>query len=368
MGKLHFCNNGKPVTQQVLNYQKSRQDIDFYPIQGYYNEYKDHWFNQISDYIDRDTFNSEFDFKLSRAVDKFSDTQSKDLATKYGWNDLGRFNRWFFKILSNWKSNIKTSSFRMKKRPSIQCPVCGRFVGRIDQEHLNHYRALSDLQKFFVWKNHIYETSTLPRVNAVTWGEKTFAKWRDLRKSKTKMYVDQKKRIDWPWRLPSGDKGVMCPFTRKVIARITEEHIRSLPGKFSRYAEYVSWENFIEKFPSSLIQSEVYSLEHTIHESYEGKTKLRDHVASDGRVSTSLPMIDYESICSGDIPSQFEYVFKTIDDIIVNEIDQDILKLLAAGYLAEDVADTLEIDRKEVRRRMRMVRDNTANLEKLLQE
>lgn len=366
MAKLHYCKNDVPVTHQVLKYQETRDYDDYQPIQDYYNEYKEQWYGQLEDYMDRDTFNSEFDFKLSRAVDKFSDTQSKHLAGKYGWTDLGRFNRWFFKVLSNWKSNVKTSAFRLKKRPHIQCPVCNRFVGRIDVPHLEHYKSISDLPKYFVYKGEIFETSAVPRVNAVTWGAKTAAKWRALQKANTKEFAADKQRVEWPWKMKDGTKGVMCPFTKKIVPQITEEYIRKLPDKHSRYAEHVKWEDFIEMYPNSLMQSEIYSLEHSSFETSEGKSSLRENVAADKRSSPASGGFDYQDLCSGNIPSEFEYTFHTIDEMISNDVDRSILKLLAMGYSVEDISGALEIERKEVRRRMRGVRDNGKDLEKLL--
>ncbi len=367
MGRLYFCSNGLPLNDQVMIYQDSRVSDDYLPIQSYYNEYKEQWFNQLEDYMDRETFDSEFDFRLSRAVDKFSEYRSKHLACRNGWTDLGRFNRWFFRILSNWKSNVKTSSFRLKKRPSTQCPICGRFVGRIEQVHLEHFKGLSDLPKHFVWKGEIFETTSVPRVNAVSWGKKTLPKWRSLQKSESKSYIKDKHRVDWPWFLKDGEKGVVCPFTKKIIPQITEMYIRTLPDKYSRYADPTKWADFVETYPSSIIQSEVYSLEHSIREGRSNeKAILRDRVASDSRISESMESLDYEMICAGKVPFRYENTFRTIDILVKSAIERDILKLIAAGYVIEDISDTLEIDRKEIRRRMRLIRDNIKDLESML--
>jgi len=328
---------------------------------------KNNRFSQLEDYMDRETFDSEFDFRLSRAVDKFSDQQSKHLANKNGWTDAGRFNRWFFKILSNWKSNVKTAAFRLKKRPSVQCPICGRFVGRIGKEHLEHFKGLSDLPRYFIWKEEIFETASVPRVNAVSWGIKTAPKWRSLRKSESKSYINDKHRVDWPWFLEDGEKGVICPFTKTIIRQITEDYIRTLPNKYSRYADPVEWEDFIEIYPSSIIQSEVYSLEHFIHEGRNNeKTSLRNCISMDSRTSSSVETLDYEMICAGKIPIRYENTFHTIDLLVKSTTDRDILKLIAAGYLIEDISETLEIDKKEIRRHMRLIRDNITDLESML--
>ena len=119
MSKLHYCNNGKPVTEQVVIYQETKDTRDYLPIQWYYDNYKDHWFAQLSDYMDRMTFEAEFDYKLSVAVGLFKATTAKRLQDKNGYGNIGAFNGLFYKILSNWKSNVKSAAFRVKRRPSI---------------------------------------------------------------------------------------------------------------------------------------------------------------------------------------------------------------------------------------------------------
>lgn len=353
MSRLHYCLNGNSVTDQILLYQKSKSPADYLPIQNYYNEYKDHWYAQIEDYIDRVSFESEFDFKLCRAVDSFKIETADSIAAAKGYARLGAFNGWFYKILANWKSNVKTSSFRLKKRSPVQCPICGRFVGRIDSEHLQHHKSISDLPRFFVYDNEIFETSAVPRVNAVSWGEKTPEKWKDLQKGQTKLYT--KKRVDWPWKLADGSKGVMCPFTKKVINQITVEYLQTLSEKHGRYAPVTSWESFVEKYPSSLIQSEMYSLDRAVFNGRDEKVFLKDHIVRAPKQSTGF---DYNQMCSGVVPVQFEHTFILIDKFVKNETDRKILKLTAVGYSVEDISDTLVMDKKDVRNRIKSVKTN----------
>lgn len=360
MARLHYCTNGVSVTEQVLKYQESRNPQDYLPVQEYYNDYKDHWHNQVDDYLDRQTFDSEFDYKLCKAVHSFKIETADSIAKEMGYTRIGAFNGWFYTILANWKSNVKTSSFRLKKRPSVQCPICGRFVARIDAEHLEHYRGISDLPKFFVYKGDIYETSAVPRVNAVTWGKKTQVKWRALQRANTKEYASEKKRVAWPWKLSNGQKGVMCPFTKNIVPQITVEYIQTLDNEHSRYADHFTYAEYAEQYPKSLMQSEIYSLDRA---SFEGDTKvsLKDYISQDQRFSSSLPSFGYDDICKGEIPPAFEHAFHTIDQVVINESDRTILKLITIGYSVEDISETLEMDRKEIRRRLRLVRDNGAS-------
>ncbi len=368
MSKLHYCENGTSVTEQVVRFRETRKCEDYMPIQLYYNDYKDQWFNQVGDYMDRQTFEGEFDFKLIRAVDTFNDKESKRLATKNGWSDVGRFNRWFFRILTNWKSNVKNSSFRLKKRPSVQCPVCGRRVARIDANHLQHYKTLKDLPKFFVWKGNIYELSVLPRVYVITWGKKTKDKWEALHSREYKRFSSEKRRARWPWRLRNGQRGAMCPFTKKIVMEINDEYIRSLPDKHNRYADPIEWERFIEHYPSSLIQSEVYSLDYHSSDQDED-VYLRDYIAKDYRsLYFSSSSMDYAKICRGEISTEYEFAFYTIDSIIPDEVDRIVLKLIAIGYSIEDISGTLQMDKKDVRRRIRLVRDSRQDLKLVLSE
>lgn len=360
VSNLHYCFNGVSVTDQVIQYQETREPEDYIPIQSYYNEYKEVWYLQVEDYMDRVTFDSEFDFKLCKAVNSFKIETADRIASKKGYGRLGAFNGWFYKILANWKSNVKSSSYRLKKRPGTQCPICGRFVGKIDVEHLQHYRAISDLPRYFVWRGEIYEMSTVPRVQAVSWGEKTLTKWKALQKSNFRDFAHEKKRVPWPWRFEDGTKGVMCPFTKKIIRQIDDEYLRSLPEKYKRYAESMSWERFIEIYPTSLIYTEIFSLD--CSNSRDNESQLRHRVSADHKNVNSGSYLDHSSICSGVIPLAFEDVFNTIDHIVLNESDRDILKLIASGYAIDDIAETLEVGKKEVRRRLRVVRDSYPEL------
>jgi hypothetical protein len=332
-------------------YRDCRRSEDFLPILFYYENYKDVWFAQLSDYMDRMTFESEFDFKLVHAINTFDPEHAEKNAVAKGLSRLGNFNRWFYKILTNWKSNVKTSSFRLKKRPPVTCPVCGRRVGRIDENHLQHWKTKSDLPRFMFWKGKIYDVFTKPAVYAVTWGDKTAAKWADFRAGKFKDYNDEKRRIRWPWRLPDGSRGVLCPFTKRIVPEITEEYIRSLPDKHSRYAEPTSWEEFVIRHPNALIQSEPYSLDHTVRD----EESFLSGMVAGGRPEDDD--LDYQEIQEGRVTQKYEYTFKTIEQCIHDEVDQGILKLIASGYEVDDIAETLEMEKKEVRRRIRAIRD-----------
>ncbi len=367
MAKLHYCANGRCVTEQVLAYQVTRDNEDYKPIKEYYDDYKECWYQQIEEYIARDEFDAEFNYKVLRAVETFDGGRAESLAKKNKWSSLGMFNRWLYRVLFNWKSNIKTSSYRYKKRPSVQCPVCGRMVTKIDEEHLNHYKTLSDLPSFVVWKGDIYEVCTSVKPYIYTWGEKTIAKWK-LLNGEPKECSQLKKRIRWRWYDSSDKKGVLCPFTRRIVDEISNEYLRTLSDKFNRYAQKMSWFEFAEKHPEQLIEAEVYSLDYMESDALDQEGFLKDHLSSVRRTEDSVPLMDHEMIKSHEVHLDYEYAFHAIEECIKDSQDQEILKMITSGYRVEDIPDVLGIDKKDVRKRIKAIRDSAKDLESLLKE
>ena len=77
MPKLHHCNEGTSITDQVLKYQLSHAGDDYMGVYKYYNNYKDRWYIELRDHLDRPTFDSEYDYKLCRAVKSFDESQAR---------------------------------------------------------------------------------------------------------------------------------------------------------------------------------------------------------------------------------------------------------------------------------------------------
>lgn len=358
MSKLHFCSNGESVTNQVIKYQQTQSEADYLPIQQYYETYKDHWFSQVDDHIDRSSFESEFEFKLIKAIQSFKALTAAKIAADKGYTAVGAFNGWFFQILLHWKSNVKNSSFRIKKRPSVQCSVCSKHVPRITNEHLQHYKTCRDIAKYFVYDGKIYETAMIPKAYIVCWGVKTKEKWNALLKSDYKKFISDKKDRRWLWFLKGGEKGVFCPLSKNIVKQIDDKYIESLPVKINRYATPMSRGDYVEKYPNSLLQADTYSLDF-----YTGGDKvdqtLMDYVDKDHRVAKEAnSFVSYQDICSGNVPTEYEFVFKAIDDMVPDDADRDVLKLVAAGYVIDDISETLGIDKREVRKRMKCIGNN----------
>ncbi len=360
MTKLHHCADGTPVTEKVLEYQKNRKGDDYLPVYRYYDHFKDKWYLELQDFLDRSTFDADFDFKLCRAIQSFDEVQARLLCEKYKWSFLGAFNRWFYAVLRNWKSNVKTSAFRQKKRPSVQCPVCGRYVPKIDEVHLAHIKTKSDLPKAFSWKGDIYSVITTPDSHATCWGKYTHKKLVKINSGEIKGFA--KERIEWPWYTKDDRRGVVCPFIKKIVPDLSNEYIASLPKKHNRYAQVMSWQDFVEEFPNPvLIQAEIYSLDYN---AADEDAYLRENIA----ISQSESGIGHQDIEENRIPLSYEHVFQLIESSIEDEVDQKLAKLVAIGYSDNDIVSVMKIDKKEVRQRKRDLRSHSEDLQEKLLE
>lgn len=368
MTKLHYCKNGVNVTEQVIKFQESGKHSDFKYVKEYYDNYRDFWYQQVSEHIDRDTFDAEYNFKLTKAVQTFKASTAAGIAKKKGYTSVAAFNGWFYQILSNWRSNVKNSSFRIKTRPSVQCPICGRQVPRITEEHLQHIKSPKNLPKFFTYEGTIYQLELTPKIEAVSWGPYSRAKMTALKRGGSrKEYVHEKNKCDWPWRLPNGNKGVFCPLTKKIVEVINDDYIASLSSKLNRYAEPYSYSRFAEEYSNSLTQSEVFTLDYNAN--FEEEGSFKDYVKQDCRNPTPATSTEmtYDKVCSGNVPPEYEFVFQAIDNLVENEDDRMILKLVTIGYSSDDIADSLGMDKREVRKRMNAAKSNK-NLEEKLVE
>ena len=60
MAAKGICVDGMPVDEKVKNFQDDRKNDDFLMVQQYYDDYKEYWFNKVSELIDRDEFEQEW--------------------------------------------------------------------------------------------------------------------------------------------------------------------------------------------------------------------------------------------------------------------------------------------------------------------
>lgn len=357
MSRLHHCSDGVLVTDKVLEYQKTRTSDCYISIYKYYSNYKDKWYGELKDYLDRDDFDSDFDFKLYRAIDTFDGKQALFLCKKNNWKFSGAFNRWFYAVLRNWKSNVKTSAFRQKKRPSVQCPVCGRYVPRIDETHLAHYKTKSDLPIALHWKGKIYSVYSVPAELAVCWGKYSSKKLTDLRNGKSSEYSSEKNRVRWPWYISDGRRGVVCPFSKKIVHELNAQHLATLPSELGRYARPISWQDFVEEYPyPTLIQAEIYSLDY--HQADDDPSFQENLV-----IKKKFTSLDQDGSIGNKVSLEYEHVFHLIETHVEDETNQKILKLAAAGYSDEDISIALELTRKEIKTRKFQIRTLNKDLQ-----
>lgn len=338
---LHYCTNGRSVTDQVIKYKESQLDDDYLPIMDYYSNYVDHWFLHVEKYIDKETFESEFNMKLVRAVNSFNTDKAKELATKNNWTSLGMFNRWFFRILENWLKNIKSDSYRVKKNPCVQCPICGRHVARIDMEHLEHYKTVKELPKVFVWKGEIFETCKVPKEKVICYGKHERSKIKAIKHGRINKL--EKYERPWLWKR-DGKPGVVCPFTKKIIESIDNNYIRGLEDKYSRYAKKYTWEDFITDFPGHQIQHELYSLDYG-----DDDSNMHEKI----RCVEEEVLINYNMVCEGKVPLKYRDVFSLIDENFTENIDRCLLKLLSAGYTVGDISESMGCKKEIVQKRLK---------------
>lgn len=360
MSKLHYCVNGNSVTEQVEKYLKSKLSDDFLPILLYYDNFRKKWFEEVSDYIDRNTFDSDFEYKLLQAVNTFNPDKARDYAELKKISQAGSFNRWFYRILLNWRSNVKNNGYRLKKRPGVHCPVCGRETPKIDEQHLKHIKTVQDMPKFFLWQNNIFQFFNTPKTHAISWGSFYKNKFEDLNNGKVDDYITDRRRIQWPWRLPDGKRGILCPFINKIVNKIDNDYILNLPDKYNRYADPLSWSDFVQRYPYALTQAEIYSIE---HEKSEG-TSFGDTLIDKNNYDFFTP----EMLDTGFVPPRYESVFKTIDKLGLKKDDNKLLKLLSVGYELEEISSILNIEIKNIKNKIRSLKSFKSLEQQLIKE
>jgi hypothetical protein len=215
------------------------------------------------------------------------------------------------------------------------------------------------LPKAFSWKGNIYSVVTVPDSHATCWGKYTRKRLTKINNGDIK--GGQKERIKWPWYTKDGTRGVVCPFTKKIVPELSNEYIAKLPKQHNRYAKVMSWSDFVEEFPNPiLIQAEIYSLDYN---AADEDASLHANI----EVSQSETRMEHSDIEHNRVSLSYEHVFHIIETTIEDEIDQKIAKLVAIGYSDNDIVSVLKVDKKEVRQRKKDIRSRSGGLrEKLL--
>ena len=369
MSKLNVCSNGISVTDQVVRFKETRSNDDYIPIQEYYDDFKAFWFNRINEINDWETFEDDFNYKLFRAVDAFDHVYALSLARSRGWSLGGMFNRFFYAILSNWRANVKATSFRPKRRPVIQCPICDRMVTRIDIYHLQHYKTVKDLPKYMCYGNKIYEVPKKVSEQVVCWGDYTTSKWQSLNSDDSEKFLRYRRKVDWPWFDFDNEPMVVCPWTGRKVSQIDDNYIKSLPDQYSRYARPYTWEDFLENYPRCLIQSEMYELSFTEGPQDErNPAHFSDMLYKDCRIGEKFDVMSAEEVLDGRVRPEYTRLFAIIDTWFDNEDERMVLKLSSVGFNASDIAEHSGINRSQVKRIIKRIRSEYPEFEQKLTE
>lgn len=343
-----ICSDGIPVDKKVKLFQETRESDVFEIIGDYYDGFRDFWYKQVTEYIEKDDFDREWSTKLLHSIETYDEDKAMDICRSHGWSMNQKFNRWFYRALKNWICNIKTQAYRTKRRPGILCPICYREVAKIEERHLAHIRSTKDVPRAFEYKKIVYKTSLRPKNETKIFECKL--------KEALKMRNIKTTTIKWPWFLENGDPGVFCPFTKKIVPQITDEYIATLPAKHKHYAKPYTWFDFQKEFPSHMIHSEVMSLNYS--DSDKSNRVFIDSVKKDKRIVGGLFPSYLCSISDLELAIEYEHVINIIEKNVNDETDQYILKHIALGNDIKFLCDDLGISKKEFKERMLTLRQN----------
>jgi len=235
-------------------------------------------------------------------------------------------------------------------------------VSKIDVVHLQHYKTLKDLPNAYLYQGIIYQTRSRPGKFLTIWEKGNYPKLQRINDGDDKKI--SKKKIDWPWFAEDGTPVVRCPFTKKKIRLISKEYIMNLPEKYSRYAKPMSWFEFDQNFPNTMLEADVYSLERE-SDPIDG-AEFGTKIYQDYRITQNQPEKTIGELKLDQASDIYENVFKIIDEQVSSATDRKIMKLIAMGYSVEDITDALEIAGKEIGKRMRSMKQLTDLEESLL--
>lgn len=343
-----ICADGISVDEKVKKFQENRSSDTFEQIGKYYDDFREFWYKQVNEYIDREDFDREWSTKLLHSVETYKEDKALDICRSNGWSMTQKFNRWFYRALKNWICNIKTQAFRTKRRPGILCPICYREVPKIEERHLSHIKTTKDVPKAFEYKGAVYKTFLKPKKEA-----KIFE---GSLKEVLKTHNVKALNVQWPWYLDTGEIGVFCPFTKRIVSSITDEYISTLPDKFKYYAKPYTWLEFQQEFPSYMVHSEIMSLDYSGNE--KNNRVFMDSVKTNKRILGGAFPSYLCSVSELDLSIEYEYVIDAIEKNVLDEIDKDILKYIIIGHDIRYVCDELGITRKEIKDRLVNLKKN----------
>lgn len=349
------------VNECVMKYQATKDQKYYLMVLKHYAKYKEYWYQRVSEYIDRRSFDSEFALKLYQAICHFDISKALDLTRTKQTSQDGMFNRFFYQSMIHWKANIKSSCYRVKNRPCVLCPICGRWTTKIDEEHLKHYKTVKDLPRAFAYEGKIYQTRRTPGEFIASWGGYSGRKLHSINDMSNKW---TQKKVDWPWHDKDGHRLVVCPYTKSLIPKIDNAYLKTLPDKYNRYATPMTWLEFDGMYPNTMLDTEIYSLEY--QSDSENEEFLVDNIEQDIRLARNEDLSDKQRTISNGLGSQYESLFLLIDSSLFDEKDRQLLKLIATGHENEEIAEFLQLNRKELSLRIENIRSKKDIEETLL--
>ena len=348
MGK-GICVDGDSIDKKVRLFQIERKTDYYIMIEQYYDDYKKFWYNQVQEFIEEEDFNREWCSRLLHSMETYREDKAIKISRLRGWSMKQKFNRWFYRALHNWISNIKTQAFRCKRRPGIICPICFKEIPKIEERHLRHLRTIRDLPKFFEYNGKVYKTTLKPHKKAKFFGH-------DLKET---LKNPKMTFVEWPWKI-NETPAVVCPFTKKIIPFIDDVYLSKLPKKYQHYAIPYTWTQFQQEFPSYLAHNDVMSLDFSRKTSSNKNGTFMEQIGMKNKRVFDASFAPYTCSFSElfNAPLEYEHSVKTINNCIQDNLDKKILKYLIIGYEIKDIYEELSISRKEYKERVNQLSKN----------
>ena len=247
-------------------------------IAGYYSNYENRWLNKLFNLFENtDDF---YDFYYTLLFDcmiafKANKYVKNDHKTNFKKNEeqKSHFNQYFWSSLSKRKISLIKKKNTLKRNPSVKCEICGNKLTKIDDYHLKHLYNDNKLKKDF-----------------------------NLKIDKNKIYDE-------------------CPVCKKE--NVTLDHIKS-----HSYAESITVNEYIERFPNSNLTNEPLSLQQIIYKDSDGDGLTIEEVCC------NQEHFNNESK-EKELEEHIDYVFDN------DNFTRDILKLKMKSMKNKDISESL---------------------------
>jgi hypothetical protein len=260
-------------------------DRTFRKVAGYYANYENKWYNEMRAlFPDRDNFIDFYYDLLRECLLKYDINKKSDNVYKNDYRKAKstncHFNQYFFGALGKRKITELKKRSNAKKNPSVECKICGQKTGKITNFHLRHSYDIQRVKKDF----------GVSPIDVITDGKKV------------KIYEK-------------------CPFTGKenVLASSVKEH---------SYAESMTVEDYMHKFPNASLSGAMYSLHAPLDSTADGVRTFEDVYVE----SNVCPNLNHEF---NNFSDHIDHVFKDAP------LTAEILKLKMMDYKNGEIAEMI---------------------------